>query len=154
MFYFWFRFGVLLSAMPYFMRAAHSGTWRRASRPLRLRVTLATSWAWLFRTTRALLSRARATHLPRRGLFFISYCRTLTECFTHTSILSNIIHLAYVQLWDIREGMCTQTFGGHESDINAIGVHYWHCRLLLYIAYNAYLSVLFRWHTTYSSLYL
>lgn len=26
------------------------------------------------------------------------------------------------KLWDIREGACRQTFGGHESDINAIGV--------------------------------
>jgi len=27
-----------------------------------------------------------------------------------------------VQLWDIRDGMCKQTFTGHESDINAITV--------------------------------
>lgn len=26
------------------------------------------------------------------------------------------------KLWDIREGTCRQTFAGHESDINAIGV--------------------------------
>lgn len=26
------------------------------------------------------------------------------------------------QLWDVRDGMCRQTFSGHESDINAIGV--------------------------------
>ena len=26
------------------------------------------------------------------------------------------------QLWDIRDGMCKQTFSGHESDINAIVV--------------------------------
>lgn len=26
------------------------------------------------------------------------------------------------QLWDIRDGMCKQTFSGHESDINAITV--------------------------------
>jgi len=26
------------------------------------------------------------------------------------------------QLWDIRDGMCRQTFSGHESDINAITV--------------------------------
>lgn len=26
------------------------------------------------------------------------------------------------KLWDIRENACRQTFGGHESDINAIGV--------------------------------
>lgn len=27
-----------------------------------------------------------------------------------------------IQLWDIRDGMCKQTFSGHESDINAITV--------------------------------
>ena len=26
------------------------------------------------------------------------------------------------QLWDIRDGMCKQTFPGHESDINAVTV--------------------------------
>lgn len=26
------------------------------------------------------------------------------------------------KLWDIREATCRQTFSGHESDINAIGV--------------------------------
>lgn len=27
-----------------------------------------------------------------------------------------------LQLWDIREGSCKQTFPGHESDINAVTV--------------------------------
>lgn len=27
-----------------------------------------------------------------------------------------------LQLWDVRDGLCHQTFSGHESDINAIGV--------------------------------
>ena len=27
------------------------------------------------------------------------------------------------QLWDIRDGMCKQTFPGHESDINAVTVN-------------------------------
>lgn len=31
---------------------------------------------------------------------------------------------ASAKLWDIREGMCRQTFTGHESDINAICVSY------------------------------
>lgn len=26
------------------------------------------------------------------------------------------------QLWDINDGMCKQTFTGHESDINAVAV--------------------------------
>lgn len=29
---------------------------------------------------------------------------------------------ASAKLWDVREGMCRQTFTGHESDINAICV--------------------------------
>ena len=28
----------------------------------------------------------------------------------------------FFQLWDIRDGMCKQTFPGHESDINAVTV--------------------------------
>lgn len=28
----------------------------------------------------------------------------------------------FLQLWDIREGSCKQTFPGHESDINAVTV--------------------------------
>jgi len=31
---------------------------------------------------------------------------------------------ASAKLWDIRDGMCRQTFTGHESDINAICVGY------------------------------
>ena len=29
---------------------------------------------------------------------------------------------ASAKLWDIRDGMCRQTFPGHESDINAVTV--------------------------------
>ena len=31
---------------------------------------------------------------------------------------------ATAKLWDLREGMCKQTFGGHESDINAVSVSF------------------------------
>lgn len=31
---------------------------------------------------------------------------------------------ASAKLWDIRDGMCKQTFPGHESDINAVAVSY------------------------------
>lgn len=31
---------------------------------------------------------------------------------------------ASAKLWDVREGMCRQTFTGHESDINAICVSF------------------------------
>jgi hypothetical protein len=27
-----------------------------------------------------------------------------------------------LQLWDVRDGQCKQTFTGHESDINAVTV--------------------------------
>lgn len=36
---------------------------------------------------------------------------------------------ASAKLWDIREGMCRQTFTGHESDINAICVRKTHTNL-------------------------
>lgn len=31
---------------------------------------------------------------------------------------------ASAKLWDIRDGMCKQTFPGHESDINAVAVSF------------------------------
>jgi len=30
--------------------------------------------------------------------------------------------MSRIQLWDIRDGTCRQTFTGHESDINTISV--------------------------------
>ena len=30
----------------------------------------------------------------------------------------------FLQLWDVRDGICKQTFTGHESDINAVTVSY------------------------------
>ena len=30
--------------------------------------------------------------------------------------------MSVLQLWDVREGLCKQTFTGHESDINAVTV--------------------------------
>ena len=36
--------------------------------------------------------------------------------------LKMIYFSVVLQLWDIRDGMCKQTFSGHESDINAIVV--------------------------------
>ena len=38
----------------------------------------------------------------------------------------SIMVLLCFQLWDIRDGMCKQTFSGHESDINAITVSVCH----------------------------
>lgn len=31
---------------------------------------------------------------------------------------------ASAKLWDVRDGMCKQTFPGHESDINAVAVSF------------------------------
>jgi guanine nucleotide-binding protein G(I)/G(S)/G(T) subunit beta-1 len=41
---------------------------------------------------------------------------------------------ASAKLWDIREGLCKQTFPGHESDINAVTV----IRPLVYLALNKF----------------
>jgi hypothetical protein len=30
--------------------------------------------------------------------------------------------ISAAQLWDVRDGICKQTFTGHESDINAVTV--------------------------------
>ena len=146
-FYFKFRCSVcLVLCHTFYMRVAHCGMWRRASRPPRSMVTLATSWASLSRTTRALSSLARATLLPRRG-HLPSFTHTHTHAHRHSPHRHDMpyiivpihkIHLAYVQLWDIREGMCTQTFAGHESDINAIGVHYCLLSISWTRAYNSY----------------
>ena len=38
-------------------------------------------------------------------------------------LISQLFFLLF-QLWDVRDGMCRQTFSGHESDINAIGVNW------------------------------
>ena len=37
-------------------------------------------------------------------------------------VIENNLFSGSFQLWDIRDGMCKQTFSGHESDINAIVV--------------------------------
>lgn len=37
---------------------------------------------------------------------------------------------ASAKLWDIRDGMCKQTFTGHESDINAVTVSLQSCNSL------------------------
>ena len=41
------------------------------------------------------------------------------------SLVVVYICVVVFQLWDIRDGMCKQTFSGHESDINAITVSIW-----------------------------
>ena len=51
-------------------------------------------------------------------LKIVSFHLMWKECF-HFLNDSN-----FFQLWDIRDGMCKQTFPGHESDINAVTVSY------------------------------
>lgn len=43
---------------------------------------------------------------------------------------------ASAKLWDVREGMCRQTFTGHESDINAICVSSTVAQLLTLVFYK------------------
>ena len=43
------------------------------------------------------------------------------QIMNHT-VLFKFIFVFYVQLWDVRDGNCKQTFTGHESDINAVTV--------------------------------
>lgn len=43
---------------------------------------------------------------------------------------------ASAKLWDIREGLCKQTFPGHESDINAVTVIILNIKKNLYTLYN------------------
>lgn len=38
------------------------------------------------------------------------------------NIFTKKIVFYLIKLWDIRDGMCKQTFPGHESDINAVTV--------------------------------
>jgi guanine nucleotide-binding protein G(I)/G(S)/G(T) subunit beta-1 len=43
--------------------------------------------------------------------------------FTRIMITHTVMAVVFLlQLWDIREGSCKQTFPGHESDINAVTV--------------------------------
>ena len=47
----------------------------------------------------------------------------LTNLFMNDMLYFDYNPFVFVlQLWDIRDGMCKQTFSGHESDINAITV--------------------------------
>ena len=36
----------------------------------------------------------------------------------------------FFQLWDVRDGLCKQTFTGHESDINAVTVDFFNIRII------------------------
>ena len=52
---------------------------------------------------------------------------------------------ATAKLWDLREGMCKQTFGGHESDINAVSVSF--TCFLCNVDYNYfYIGFIFKEH--------
>ena len=47
------------------------------------------------------------------------------RCFSKGVIIfhsSNYYNYYFLQLWDVRDGICKQTFTGHESDINAVTV--------------------------------
>jgi len=56
------------------------------------------------------------------------WCRSWVDSPLDCAVFVRLGFVAYTavvrlwQLWDIRDGMCKQTFSGHESDINAITV--------------------------------
>lgn len=88
--------------------SAHSGILRLASSAHPSLDTQETSCPSHFPPICAHLSRELAT-LQQRWVSAISSAKTKTKS-------------VFFQLWDIREGMCKQTFPGHESDINAVTV--------------------------------
>lgn len=51
-----------------------------------------------------------------------------------------------VQLWDVRDGLCKQTFTGHESDINAVSVSHPSAFHLL-ISHHRLQPVLPKWNS-------
>lgn len=54
--------------------------------------------------------------------------------------------MCHLQIWDIRDGMCKQTFTGHESDINAVAVSQNLSEYILTTPYEMcciYVSILF-----------
>lgn len=48
-------------------------------------------------------------------------------------LLGSNNNVIFLQLWDIREGSCKQTFPGHESDINAVTVCTFFSKLIYYL---------------------
>ena len=58
-----------------------------------------------------------------RFFFFYPFCVSVPDIRSCVSArLSCSLSHCLFQLWDVRDGMCKQTFSGHESDINAITV--------------------------------
>ena len=54
---------------------------------------------------------------------------------SHPSCLKSSL-FDVLQMWDIRDGMCKQTFTGHESDINAITVRSYVSIMIIMILVN------------------
>ena len=91
-----------------------------------LPVTQVMSCRCLCRPTCAHSSREPATPRPRlpfRSIFasFLPSAQAFLVL-TQLKLLFFFFFVVGFQLWDVRDGMCRQTFSGHESDINAIGV--------------------------------
>jgi len=54
------------------------------------------------------------------------------------TVLISCALIDLLQMWDIRDGMCKQTFTGHESDINAITVRITILMTMIIIIINKY----------------
>ena len=63
------------------------------------------------------------------------YSTQLSDWLVRSRVIRKVFLCFCFQLWDIRDGMCKQTFSGHESDINAITVSA--CRVV---------NKMLRWH--------
>ncbi len=59
---------------------------------------------------------------PDMKTFVSGACDASAKVISMINLLFHNIYYFIYQLWDIREGMCKQTFPGHESDINAVTV--------------------------------
>jgi guanine nucleotide-binding protein G(I)/G(S)/G(T) subunit beta-1 len=59
---------------------------------------------------------------PDMKTFVSGACDASAKVIRMIHFFHNNIYCLFNQLWDIREGMCKQTFPGHESDINAVTV--------------------------------
>ena len=106
--------------------AAPCGILKPVSKRHLLPVTQVMSCRCLCRPTCAHSSREPATPRPRlpfRSIFasFLPSAQAFLVL-TQLKLLFFFFFVVGFQLWDVRDGMCRQTFSGHESDINAIGV--------------------------------
>lgn len=105
------------------MVAGVSPYWTRRSLFLKFQRTLG-YWDWP--AVHILHWTHRRRHVPLTFPWYAHICLRSLRRFSKGEIYSSRAQIKtkpiFIQLWDIREGMCKQTFPGHESDINAVTV--------------------------------